>query len=132
MASNLSANPPADSDSRGWFKSSYSAASCTCVEVNLDGVEVLVRDSKRPASSGEPGADGPARDVITVERAQWAAFLADVQGDEPSRRCRTVALAAARDGSTTVTCIRSGTSLAFDADEWQAFASGVRAGEFSR
>ena len=50
----------------GWFKSSYSNALGSCVEVNLDGDGILIRDSK------DKRADPP---VIAADSAGWTAFL---------------------------------------------------------
>lgn len=56
--------PAAEPDTL-WFKSSYSNAAATCVEVRFAGDAVLVRDSKnRP--------HGPTLAVTTTE---WAVFL---------------------------------------------------------
>ncbi|MGM1062931.1 DUF397 domain-containing protein [Saccharothrix sp. Mg75] len=54
--------PPA----HGWFKSSYSSASGSCVEVRFDGRATHVRDSKnrRPAIRLDSG---------------WSAFLLGVR-----------------------------------------------------
>lgn len=62
----MSTEGPATS---GWFKSSYSAASQTCVEVRFDGPRVLVRDSKYQG----PPATQP---ILAFSNASWSAFLA--------------------------------------------------------
>lgn len=127
MGSDLSADLPTPGDQRGWFKSSYSTATCTCVEVNLDGDQALIRDTKAVDLDHQHYATAP---VITIERDQWRAFLADVQAGE-TRRCTTVTFALGGDGSATLTCARSGISLGFDSAEWRAFSAGVLAGEFA-
>ena len=48
-----------------WFKSSYSNAAATCVEVRFAEDAVLVRDSKNRAH-------GP---ILAVTITEWAAFL---------------------------------------------------------
>ncbi|WP_378734397.1 DUF397 domain-containing protein [Nocardia brasiliensis] len=53
----------------GWFKSSYSAASQTCVEVRFEGDRVLVRDSKY---QGAPAS----RPSLAFTNAAWSAFIA--------------------------------------------------------
>jgi hypothetical protein len=47
----------------GWFTSSYTNGSQTCVEVNFDSGTVLVRDTKH------------RRPMILVTPASWSAFL---------------------------------------------------------
>ena len=55
-----------------WRKSTWSAGAGECVEVAcLDGGGVGVRDSKDP--------EGP---TLAFTRAEWAAFLRGVHGDE--------------------------------------------------
>lgn len=49
-----------------WFKSSYSNALGSCVEVNFDGGGILIRDSK------DKRIDFP---VMSTGREGWAAFL---------------------------------------------------------
>ncbi len=56
---------PAAATDTSWFKSSYSNAAATCVEVRFSGGAVLVRDSKNRVH-------GPTLAVTTTE---WAAFL---------------------------------------------------------
>jgi uncharacterized protein DUF397 len=52
----------------GWFTSSYSNGSGTCVEVKFDQAAVLVRDTKnRHDTSGSP--------MIAVAPGAWATFL---------------------------------------------------------
>ncbi len=126
MAPHSSTNASASDDQSGWFKSSYSAATCTCVEVKLEREQASVRDSKLVGSGDEPGTNAP---VITVDRIEWTAFLDDVRTGA-TRRCQAITLAPATDGSAILTCTRSGTSLGFDAAEWAAFSAGVAAGEF--
>lgn len=60
---NVSASPRARS---GWFKSSYSNASGSCVEVNIGTGGVLVRDSK-DRRDGQP--------VLRISAAAWHSFL---------------------------------------------------------
>lgn len=66
-------NVPAASASRGgWFTSSYSNATGSCVEVKFSRNAILVRDSK----------DGRVdRPIIAVGSAGWRAFLDAVTGD---------------------------------------------------
>lgn len=66
-----------NSDSRRWFKSSYSGGANTeCVEVAATAGRLLVRDSK--------DATGV---VLTFSVAAWTAFIADVRdGSLPPER----------------------------------------------
>ncbi|WP_188135943.1 DUF397 domain-containing protein [Lentzea indica] len=50
----------------GWFTSSYSNASGSCVEVNLGTCDVLVRDSK-DRRDGQP--------VLRISVKAWHSFL---------------------------------------------------------
>ncbi|WP_454196204.1 DUF397 domain-containing protein [Nocardia sp. Marseille-Q1738] len=61
--------------STGWFKSSYSNDSQTCVEVCFDDNRVLVRDSK---FRGTPDA----RPVLSLTPSQWSAFTAAIRAAE--------------------------------------------------
>ncbi|MEU7765929.1 DUF397 domain-containing protein [Nocardia sp. NPDC049190] len=61
--------------SAGWFKSSYSNDSQTCVEVCFDGERVLVRDSK---FAGLPAI----RPVLVVTPTQWSAFTTAIRAAE--------------------------------------------------
>ncbi|MEV4058455.1 DUF397 domain-containing protein [Amycolatopsis sp. NPDC049688] len=63
--------PVATSRQDNWFKSSYSNATGSCVEVNFIRDSILIRDSK------DQRPDSPN---IGVGTAQWAAFLDVVQG----------------------------------------------------
>ncbi|WP_236566822.1 DUF397 domain-containing protein [Nocardia sp. CY41] len=53
--------------STGWFKSSYSNDSQTCVEVCFDGGRVLVRDSRFP---GAPDASP----TLAFTPTEWETF----------------------------------------------------------
>jgi len=61
---------PAAVTDTSWFKSSYSNAAATCVEVRFAGDAVLVRDSKNRAH-------GP---TLAVTTEQWAVFLDGLAG----------------------------------------------------
>ena len=56
---------PAAATDASWFKSSYSNAASTCVEVRFAGDAVLVRDSKNRVH-------GP---TLVVTTTAWAALL---------------------------------------------------------
>ncbi|WP_410657980.1 DUF397 domain-containing protein [Amycolatopsis sp. lyj-112] len=57
----------------GWFKSSYSSATGSCVEVRFLSDSILLRDSK------DRTVDQP---MIEVEPAGWSSFLKALE--EPS------------------------------------------------
>ncbi|MGQ4617644.1 DUF397 domain-containing protein [Nocardia sp. R7R-8] len=57
----------------GWFKSSYSNDSQTCVEVCFVGGRVLVRDSTFQG----PAASSP---VLAFTPAHWDAFTTAIRG----------------------------------------------------
>ncbi|MBF6297906.1 DUF397 domain-containing protein [Nocardia amamiensis] len=59
----------------GWFTSSHSKDSQTCVEVCFDGDRVLVRDSK---FHGTPGA----QPVLAFTPTQWSAFTSAIRSAE--------------------------------------------------
>lgn len=63
---------PAISSRSGWFKSSYSNATGSCVEVNLSAEATLVRDSK------DRQADQP---VIGFSATAWSFFLRGLTSD---------------------------------------------------
>jgi hypothetical protein len=56
-----------------WFKSSYSNAAASCVEVKFAEGQISVRDSKDRRT---------ASPTIGVGSIQWAAFLDDVQNSK--------------------------------------------------
>ncbi|MEU7215504.1 DUF397 domain-containing protein [Nocardia iowensis] len=53
----------------GWFKSSHSGDTQTCVEVRFDGDRVLVRDSKYQGSRA-------SQPILTFTNAAWSVFIA--------------------------------------------------------
>ncbi|WP_280482561.1 DUF397 domain-containing protein [Nocardia cyriacigeorgica] len=55
----------------GWFKSSYSGDSQTCVEVAFTPDATLVRDSKHPGPSTQP--------ILTFTPTTWSTFLATLK-----------------------------------------------------
>jgi hypothetical protein len=60
-----------DLDSRPFHKSSFCTDAHGCVEVDLDGNVVKVRDGKAPGGR-----------VLFFDRAEWAAFVAGVKAGE--------------------------------------------------
>ena len=99
-----------------------------CVEVNLDGADVVLRDSKY----GREATNDPARQpVVTLSRAGWQQLLDHVALGTPLTTDEFV-LVTAVDGDVAVRHHGSGVTLAYTAGEWSAFAQGVVNGEFSR
>lgn len=120
----LTTHTPPD---EGWFKSSYSTGACTCVEVRFDpGGKVWIRDSKY-----EPD---PARlseqPMIVLSPAGWRRLAKMILAGEAVMVEGTLIVRLLADGSATLTCSRTGVTLAFSHDEVSAFTAGLRAGEF--
>ncbi|HEY3471478.1 MAG TPA: DUF397 domain-containing protein [Amycolatopsis sp.] len=74
---NGQSRPTSGTSRDGWFKSSYSNALGSCVEVNLTGGVVSIRDSK------DKRADSP---VMSTGGAGWSAFLSIVATHPLSER----------------------------------------------
>lgn len=109
----------------GWFKSTRSAAACTCVEVRFLPDAVQIRDSKQiSAATGENVSD-----IITLPLSEWPQFLRHVTHDAPNPS--PLLLRPANDsGAMALRCEATGAELIYDADEWDAFHDGVLDGEF--
>lgn len=111
-----------------WQVSSACSMS-TCVSVLNLGHVVLIRDSKNGADAEQP--------IIELGSQRWANFVAAVAGagefdgstDVPVTG-GGVEVVAEDAGSILLSDATTGTTLRFTDDEWQAFADGVRAGEF--
>jgi hypothetical protein len=113
---------------RGWFKSSKSNGSCHCVEVLMDLSQVRIRDSKYRRNSVNSPNQEP---IISVDVEQWTQFLAEVEGHQlPAESGKAVTIQHDEDGSTSLTCRRTGVVLSYTAAEWVAFEAGVHTGEF--
>jgi Domain of unknown function (DUF397) len=111
----------------GWFKSSYSGAMNTCVEVRqVDGL-VQVRDSKYRRRNGKDPTGGP---IITLTLSEWRLFLAQLAGATDAA-CPAVTATSDHNGAATLHCASSKLTLSFTAEEWNAFLAGVRASEFA-
>ncbi|MGH3566590.1 MAG: DUF397 domain-containing protein [Pseudonocardia sp.] len=123
------AEPRADLARRiGWFKSSFSNGSGTCVEVRFHDALVSIRDSKHPRQQANDPGNEP---IITVTTEEWTAFLDELDGHA----------IAGPDGSLIVEdsphgpllrATRQRTALSFTHAEWQSFLAGVHAHEFDR
>ncbi|MEC3913299.1 DUF397 domain-containing protein [Nocardia sp. CDC160] len=105
-----------------WFKSTFSSAEQTCVEVALLADAVLVRDSKYT---------GPAQSqpMISVPPNVWPVLLELALSDRVGELGEEIILERRPDGSTAV-IDRQGIELLFTAPEWDAFARGVADGQF--
>lgn len=103
----------------GWRTASFSSNGSNCVEVLEADGETWVRDTKDRDAG-----------VVALSAAQWTTFLAEVADDRPSANG---AVEVHEDGDgRQVTELASGVVLRFTRSEWQAFRSGVLAGEFGR
>jgi hypothetical protein len=108
---------------------SAACSATACVAVLDIGSLVLVRDSKN-------GVD-PEQPLIEVAKGDWLDFtlramgvkeLADLGGRVPAGGLE---VALANEGFVTLRCCASDTTLEFTVEEWEAFAKGVKGGEFS-
>jgi hypothetical protein len=113
------------SSPHGWFKSSLSGGSDNCVEVQLAGDRVLIRDSKYLRNSANDPATQP---VIALPASDWQAFLDAATRAEP--RAGFPVIIPGPDGCVSVRDSR-GTVLTYTPDEWDAFKAGVVKGEFA-
>ncbi|WP_433195836.1 DUF397 domain-containing protein [Nocardia sp. CA-107356] len=111
----------------GWFKSSFSKDSTTCVEVSFDdNPVVLVRDSKyQGAATLQP--------IIAVPAHSWPHFLGIVTGDLTDDHTVLGIPTVEHDADTGDVILRDevGTALIYAASEWDAFVAGTAAGEFA-
>ncbi|WP_171050032.1 DUF397 domain-containing protein [Nocardia cyriacigeorgica] len=123
----MSAAKPATSKNGGFFKSSHSNDGPACVEVKFDGNWVRVRDSKQTREYASAPAMQP---TISLPAAHWAAFLDAAVLCGPAVVDEVVTIEPARDNGMT---LRSpdGTALTYTSHEWDAFTSGIEAGEFT-
>ncbi|WP_329414640.1 DUF397 domain-containing protein [Nocardia vinacea] len=111
----------------GWFKSSWSSETQSCVEVKFDGDLVLIRDSKYLR---DPANDPTAQPTIAVLAEDWNAFLRAANGMEPDAWRDLPIITRHGSGGVTVHAA-DGTMLTYTAAEWVAFVAGVRDGEFA-
>ena len=107
----------------GWFKSSRSSETQSCVEVRFNGNSVLIRDSKYTGP-------GPTQPIVSVSSAMWPGFLDQVLSANSGGLDEGVAISLHPDGGATIS--GQGVALVYNADEWDAFAKGVADGQFNR
>jgi len=101
----------------GWLKSRR-CETAACVEMDVRGSVVLMRDSKDP--------DGI---VLEFTREEWGTFCADVRGAWTGRRAVDV-LRFSDGGVRVARADWLACSLAFTGEEWDTFMTAVRDGEF--
>jgi Domain of unknown function (DUF397) len=118
---------PASYKSTPWFKSSYSGAMSTCVQLRFHHQRVDIGDSK---FLDNPGADPEQQPIITLSIEQWHQFLAEFTGRRPALADLALAVERNSDSTITLRCTTTQTGLTYNADEWAAFVAGAHAGEF--
>ena len=106
-----------------WFKSSFSGADKTCVEVANRHEAVLIRDSKYSGPESE-------QPIITVPTADWSTLLDLVLSRTSGVAGAGVYVTVTGDGGGVITA--GTTRLSYDSDEWNAFTKGVADGQFTR
>ncbi|MBB5155936.1 DUF397 domain-containing protein [Saccharopolyspora phatthalungensis] len=111
----------------GWFKSSFSSPSQSCVEVRFDGDLVSVRDSKYRR---DPANDLAQEPIITVTADQWGALLDEITGRATPGTNGVLSIEHSPDGTVVLRAIEDRTALIYTEVEWQKYLAGVRAGEF--
>lgn len=105
-----------------WFKSKYSKEAGTCVEVRFGVDAVRIRDSKYTG----PAVDQP---IVSIPPALWPDLLGLVLSGE-SGVVGDARITVVPQGGAVISC--PGTTLAYGADEWDAFTKGVADGQFNR
>ncbi|MGH3614373.1 MAG: DUF397 domain-containing protein [Pseudonocardia sp.] len=119
--------PWADSAYRsGWFKSSFSNGSGTCVEVRFHDDLVSIRDSKHPR---RPAHDPSNEPIITVSVEEWTAFLDELAGHAIAGPEGSLVVEDGPHGPL-LRATRQRTALRFTHAEWHAYLAGVHAHEF--
>lgn len=113
----------------GWFKSSFSSSTGSCVEVRFDDVVVQVRDSKYRR---DPANDPASEPVISVPAGVWAGFLAEVIGDADPDSNQAVLIVHRGDEGVELRAFDGATVLTYTSAEWTAFVAGAVVGEFDR
>ncbi|NNH71881.1 DUF397 domain-containing protein [Nocardia uniformis] len=107
-----------------WFKSTFSSAEKTCVEVAFRDDVVLIRDSKYAGRV-------QCQPIISVSNGQWSGVLELVLSGAAGRVDQVLTVGLGDDGSAALVDSH-GTELLFNAAEWDAFAKGVANGQFDR
>jgi len=119
--------PRADLPRRsGWFKSSFSNGSGTCLEVRFHDALVSIRDSKH---SRQPAYDPGNEPIITVSIEEWTAFLDELAGHAIAGPGGSLIVEDSPHGPL-LRATGQRTALSFTHAEWQSFLAGVHAHEF--
>lgn len=105
-----------------FFKSTYSGANNSCVEVAHRPDSVLIRDSKYTGPEAE-------RPIVSVSPDVWSTFLRYVVSAD-SAELDDVAITVHSDGAAMIS--GQGQTLMYTPAEWDAFIKGVADGEFDR
>lgn len=103
-----------------WFKSSFCGDSNCCVEVQFGADRIYVSDSKLPVTAPRP--------VIAVAVQDWMTFLSQIREGAPAKE--GILRTTTRASGTVLSDTKTKTRLSYTPAEWDAFLSGVRAGEF--
>ncbi len=104
----------------GWFKSTFSNPSQSCVEVFFDTGSVHVRDSKDRGT-------GP---LITIAAQHWPGLIAEALGQTAPGNNRAARIQPTADGGVRLHALDGDTALTFTGAEWDAFTAGAREGQF--
>ncbi|MFF3566882.1 DUF397 domain-containing protein [Nocardia jiangxiensis] len=104
----------------GWTKSAYSDHGNACVEWQLVGEQVLIRDSKYQGSED-------LRPIIAVPAGAWDTFLALSVGAAHNSDAAATLPVIEFDTTSAETALidASGTTLTFTAPEWDAFTKSI-------
>ncbi|ATL65380.1 DUF397 domain-containing protein [Nocardia terpenica] len=111
----------------GWFKSSLSNETQTCVEIRFAGDTVLIRDSKYLR---DPANDPATQPIIPIPTTDWPAFLSAATGSETKADHNLPTIDHHPSGEVTIRAA-NGTTLTYTAPEWSAFTTGIHANEFT-
>jgi len=104
-----------------WFAA---CSSGNCVEVTLTDLMAYIRDSKQ----NELGIQQP---IIALNLKDWVEFLDQVAADEIAEADGVLVVEEASNGWVELLDTAKDITLSFDAQEWGAFTTGVKAGRFT-
>lgn len=119
---------------KGWFKSTRSSETQTCVEVRFDETDVLVRDSKYLQ---EPANEPDQQPFVRVPKSCWDEFLQLALRKGPGRVELShvghdiLTVAVLTDGGVTVASSGQQVELRFTEAEWDSFIVGILDDEFT-
>lgn len=88
---------------------------------------ISIRDSKQ----SEFLKPGEAHQMLHVSPKTFAAFLAEVGGEEERGANGELLFGSEEDGGVSLWASSQSVKLTYTADEWRAFCAGVAAGEFA-